>query len=220
MPGDVDLGLVAGSVIDRGADAPYASCVVHVVSCPEADTPGFLRTQVRAAQEQAWPSQEAAQAASLDPVHDPALRPVSLLLVHGDEVLSALDLLFKTIEHAGAKRDAVGLSTVVTPAAHRGQGHGHQLVSYARRTVADRGVDVALFTCDRPLERFYTDAGWETLPGTVLVGGTATDPLLSDSPGMDKATLGAFLTPRAARARTAFIGGRILLHSGAIDRLW
>lgn len=190
------------------------------MSCPEADTPGFLRAQVRAAQEQAWPSQEAAQAASLEPVHDPALRPVSLILVDKDEVLSALDLLFKTIEHAGATWDAVGLSTVVTPVAHRGHGHGHQLVSYARRTLADRGVDVALFTCDRPLQRFYTDAGWETLPGTVLVGGTDTDPLPSDSNGMDKATLGAFLTPRAARARSAFIGARLLLHSGAIDRLW
>jgi hypothetical protein len=202
--------LVAGSVIDRGADAPYASCVVHVVSCPEADTPGFLRAQVRAAQEQAWPSQEAAQAAGLDPVHDPALQ-CRCSWSMGDEVLSALDLLLRpssTLAQKGRRR----FSTVVTlpRTANKVTSTNQSRAAHCRRPRSRR----SLF-CDRPLERFY-DAGWETLR-VVLVGGTATD-RAQRLPGMDKAA-SVPPPPRAARARTAFIGGRILLHSGAIDQL-
>ena len=42
------------------------------------------------------------------------------------------------------------------------------------------GLDLGIFTCDRPLREFYQRAGWEELPGTVLVGGTPQEPFASD----------------------------------------
>jgi GNAT superfamily N-acetyltransferase len=194
--------------------------VPSIVTYPEGETPQQLRQQVRAAQEEAWPSDDAADAVSLAPVHDPALQLLSLILVDGDTVLSALDLLFKQIRYEGWSLAASGLSTVVTPLACRGRGFGQMLATHACRAMPGFGADLGLFTCDRPLKSFYEACGWETLPGAVPVGGTPEDPFPSDSPGMDKVTLGAFFSPEALEARTAFLDARIPLHSGLIDRLW
>jgi hypothetical protein len=52
----------------------------------------------------------------------------------------------------------------------------------------------------------------------VVVGGTPEDPFPSDA--FDKVTLGGFFTERARARRDAFVGARIELYPGAIDRLW
>ncbi|MFE9553149.1 GNAT family N-acetyltransferase [Streptomyces sp. NPDC006692] len=189
----------------------------RILTFPEADTPPALRAQVLALQDEAWPPDVPSSGTS----HDPALRPVSMLLVDGATVLAALDILTKDIEHAGHRLRAGGLSTVVTRRAARGQGHGRRLVTAAREHMARSGTyDVGLFTCDRPLRAFYESAGWQELPGTVLVGGTEADPFPSDRPGFDKATMGAFFTPAARTAQPAFPHTRIALHPGHVDRLW
>ncbi|EST21457.1 hypothetical protein N566_27460 [Streptomycetaceae bacterium MP113-05] len=86
--------------------------------------------------------------------------------------------------------------------------------------MADSGLDVGLFTCDPPLRRFYEGAGWDALPGTVLIGGTPESPFPSDRPGFDKVTMAAFFSAAACRARPAFTGARIELYPGRIDCLW
>ncbi|MCK7626048.1 GNAT family N-acetyltransferase [Streptomyces sp. RS10V-4] len=194
---------------------------MQIVTCPEAATPPDLRTQVRELQDQAWPPGPAGSPpAPPGPVHDPALQPLSLLLVDDGRVLAALDILTKDIEHAGRRYAAGGLSTVVTRQDVRGRGHGRRLVGQARATMAARGLDLGLFTCDRPLRSFYESAGWQHLPGAVLVGGTAQAPFPSDRPGFDKVTMAGFFSPRALRDRAAFPGSRIAVHPGDIDALW
>jgi hypothetical protein len=112
-----------------------------------------------------------------------------------------------------------GLSAVVTDEAVRGRGHGTTLVAEARRLLeAEADADLGIFTCDRGLQRFYERAGWEHLPGAVLVGGTPDDPFPSD--GLGKVTLAAFFTERARAAAPTFVGARIALYPGRIDRLW
>jgi GNAT superfamily N-acetyltransferase len=191
-----------------------------VETFPEAETPGVLRTQVREMQDQAWPSTEPGSPLDLGPVHDPALRPLSMLLVEEGSVLSALDVLFKQIVHAGQELSAAGLSTVVTPRAHRGRGYGRTLVTWAREALPALDVDLGLFTCDRSLGAFYEECGWEILHGTVLVGGTPDQPFPSDQPGFAKVTLGAFFTPTAIQARESMLDARVMLHCGVIDKLW
>ncbi|MEU3841094.1 GNAT family N-acetyltransferase [Streptomyces sp. NPDC028635] len=191
-----------------------------VLTYPEEAVPAGLRRQVRALQEGAWPSSDEVSAASLEPVHDPALRPVSMLLVSGDTVLAALDVLTKEITHAGRRWAAGGLSTVVTRPEARGRGHGRHLVSTAREAMAEQGLEVGLFTCDRPLQAFYESAGWRRLPGTVLVGGTAESPFPSDWSAFDKVTMGCFFTAGSRAAEPSFRDSRIALHSGRIDKLW
>lgn len=194
---------------------------VQILSFPEAATPGDLRVQVRQIQEQTWPSSPVQDAAvGTGPVHDPALRPLSMLLVDEGSVLCALDILFKDIVHAGRRLHAGGLSTVVTRRNVRGPGHGRRLVTAARTEMSARGLDLGLFTCDRPLRAFYERAGWRVLPGTVLVGGTRQDPFPSDQSGFDKVTMSDFFSAGARQVRASFHHSRIGLYPGEIDKLW
>lgn len=191
---------------------------VQVHSYRDADMPRAIREQVRALHEQAWPSVEAVDPDA--PLHDPALAPVVFVLVLGERVVASLGVLTKTIEHEGELFSASGLSAVVTDRDQRGRGHGRALVKAVHEHLAGSGVDLGIFTCDRPLAPFYETAGWRVLPATVLVGGTPDEPFPSDSPGMDKVTLADFFTDHAMAHEASFIGARIGLYPGTIDRLW
>ncbi len=189
---------------------------MHIVSFQEADVPAELRVQVLALQHEAWPGDT--EPAEHVPTHDPSLRPLSMLLVDGDRVLSALDILSKEIEHRGVQYDVSGLSTVVTDPALRRRGYGVRLVEAAREHIEASGADLGIFTCDLPLRAFYERAGWQVLVGTVLVGGTPEVPYPSDQ--FEKVTMGLFCSEKGRRAATAFTGARIELYPGEIDRLW
>jgi aminoglycoside 2'-N-acetyltransferase I len=193
---------------------------MQVVSFLEAATPPELRAQVVALQHQAWPPLNPAAMSTGTLTHDPALRPLSMLLVDGGRVLAALDVLSKELVHAGRRYLAGGLSTVVTHREARGQGHGRHLVAAAREAMAAGDLDLGLFTCDRPLQGFYERAGWRVLPGAVLVGGTRRSPFPSDQPAFDKVTMAAFFSAEAQRHQRSFHHARIELYPGEIDRLW
>jgi len=193
---------------------------MQIMAFPEAATPPELRGQVVAMQHQAWPPADAAAVSKSTLTHDPALRPRSMLLVDGGRVLAALDILSKEIMHAGRRYRAGGLSTVVTRRDARGRGHGRHLVAAARQAMAAGDLDLGLFTCDRPLQEFYERAGWQLLPGAVLIGGTRGCPFPSDQPGFDKVTMAAFFSVEAQRHRSSFQHSRIELFPGGIDKLW
>jgi aminoglycoside 2'-N-acetyltransferase I len=193
---------------------------VQIMSFAEEATPAELRVQVLEIQHQAWPDWRAEGYPDLAVTHDRLLRPLSMLLVDDGDVLAALDILAKQIVHAGRRYDAGGLSTVVTREAARGRGYGRCLVTAARETMITRGLDLGLFTCDRPLHAFYESAGWRLLPGAVLVGGTADAPFPSDQPGFDKITMADFFSPAARQAQVTFHNSRIELYPGEIDKLW
>jgi aminoglycoside 2'-N-acetyltransferase I len=198
-----------------GPVARASLAAVEILSQPEADVPRPLRLQALALQDQAWPRHSPRSA---DQGHDPALLPISMLLVENGRVRAALDILSKPIVHRGKTYAASGLSTVVTDRADRRKGYGARLVKAAREAMFANGADLAIFTCDVRLAPFYEAAGFEILPGAVLIGGTPADPFPSDQ--FDKVTLAYFFTPRAQAHAADFVGNRIALHSGEIDRLW
>lgn len=193
---------------------------MRILSFPEELTPPDLRVQVLEVQDEAWPSDRGEARGATALTHDPALRPVSMLLVDDGTVLAALDVLSKEIVHEGRRYAAAGLSTVVTRRDARGRGHGRSLVAAARTAMAERGTDLGLFTCDRPLQAFYESAGWHVLPGAVLVGGTPQTPFSSDQPGFDKVTMASFFSDASSRRQGSFQHCRIELHPGETDRLW
>jgi GNAT superfamily N-acetyltransferase len=186
-----------------------------IISSPEANLLPGLRAQVRKLQLQAWPSYKPLE---VGPTHDPALHPVSMLLVNDGRVLTALDILSKDITHRGHVYAASGLSTVVTDEELRGRGYGGQLVEAAYMAIETSGADLGIFTCDAPLQTFYERNGWELLPGAVLVGGTPEAPFPSDQ--FDKVTIARFFSIRAQREQGTFVGSRIALYPGEIDKLW
>jgi aminoglycoside 2'-N-acetyltransferase I len=191
------------------------SVTLRIVTFPESAVPHDLRAQVLALQNQAWPTDEPADAG---PIHDPGLEPLSMLLLDGGRVLAALDILSKEITHEGHRYAASGLSTVVTDKALRGKGYGRQLVEAARETIAASGADLGIFTCDLELRAFYERAGWDVLEGTVLIGGTREAPFPSDQ--FEKVTLACFFSSRAREHAESFVGSRIELYPGEIDKLW
>jgi aminoglycoside 2'-N-acetyltransferase I len=188
---------------------------VHIESYPEAEVPIELRVQQVALQDRTWPSDKPT---APSPWHDPGLRPVSMLCVHDDRVVAALDILSKDITHVGTTYSASGLSAVVTDPAYRGRGYGHRIVQAARDVIAASRADLGIFTCDTPLRTFYERAGWRCLEDTVLVGGTADAPYPSDL--FDKVTMAEFFSEKARANAEAFIGSRIELYPGQIDKLW
>jgi aminoglycoside 2'-N-acetyltransferase I len=194
--------------------------LVRVLSFPEAETPPELRAQVRNLQTEAWPTETLSAAAVAKSVHDPVLRPTSMLLVEEHDVVAALDILSKEIVHAGQRYRAGGLSTVVTRKAARGRGYAHRLVAAAREAMPTFDLDLGIFTCDRPLRELYQKAGWHVLPGAVLIGGTPEQPFPSDQPGFDKLTMADFFSPTAIAGEQSFHNSRIGLYSGDIDKLW
>lgn len=189
---------------------------MQVSSWPASLVPPELRAQVVALQEQAWPSDDPAAATGV--VHDPALRPVSLLLIDDGIVLAALDILSKEVSHGGRRFAASGLSTVITDRERRRQGHGRRLLTAAQDAIRSSGADLGIFTCNRPLQAFYESAGWRLLPGAVLVGGIPEEPFPSDR--FDKVALARFFSARARRHAHSFDHARIELYPGQIDKLW
>ena len=184
---------------------------MQLLCYPEAEVPEPLRRQVLRLRAQAWPPDG-------EDFHDPALRPLSMLLVSEGVLRSALDVLSTTIVHCGSTYAVSGLSTVVTDRAYRGAGYGRQLVTAAKSLIANTGADLGLFTCDRPLQSFYESAGWTTLADAVLIGGTRQDPFPSDQ--FDKVTMAAFFSELAIGNAGQFEHSRIELYPGDIDKLW
>jgi hypothetical protein len=183
-----------------------------ILSFPQAGVPAELEAQVRA--------MHAAEPTRREPVrpHDPALRPMTMLLVSSGCVISALDTLAKDISHAAKRFAARGLGRVVTRVDARRMGHGRRLVMAAREAMAASAADLGIFTAAAPLRPFYESCGWDVLAGCVLVGGTPQRPFPSDQ--FDKLTFGAFFTAHARRHAHAFSHARVALRSGEIDRLW
>jgi aminoglycoside 2'-N-acetyltransferase I len=210
---------------------------MEIRSWPWDVAPQHIRAQVLALQDAEWPEtaaagDAAAAAASTQPPetggaeppaaaaagHDPALRPVTLVLLDGDVVVVTLDILSKQIEHGGGRWSASGLSAVVTDPAQRGKGYGTRLVVAARTAMRAAGADLGVFSCDAALVQFYAGAGWRELPGAVLVGGTPEDPLPTDALG--KVVLAEFFSGRARSRAASFRDARIALFPGKIDKLW
>lgn len=187
----------------------------HVRTWPQAQVPAALRAQISALQDGAWPGHGPRGPGV---IHDPALWPVSMVLVDDGTVLAALDILTKHVTHEGGRYLASGLSTVVTSPAHRRRGYGRRLVTAAREAIQASGADLGIFTCDRPLRGFYESAGWQCLEGTALIGGTPQQPFPSDQ--FDKVTMAAFFSARARVHAASFRHCRIGLYPGTIDRLW
>lgn len=183
----------------------------RIVSYPQRELPDGLRAEQLRLHQQAWPDTE-------DAGHDPALSPLTLMLLEDEKALAALDILSKELTHRGQTYAASGLSAVVTEQACRGHGYGLELVGQAHRRMAELGRDLGIFTCDTELAGFYRRAGWQLLPGTVLIGGTPAEPFPSDR--FDKVTLASFFTTHARAHAADFEHARVELYPGSIDKLW
>jgi aminoglycoside 2'-N-acetyltransferase I len=175
------------------------------------------RRQAWDLKQQAWPDPD-------DVGHDPLLSPVAVLILEsdaspeGEHVVATLDILSKTIQHAGQTYLSSGLSAVVTDRSRRRDGIGTTLVTSAREHIRATAADLTVFSCEEALISFYTRCGFDVLPGTVLIGGTPSDPLRTDDLG--KTVLADLISPLAIAHAHNFVDTQIALFPGVIDKLW
>ena len=188
---------------------------MNIVCYPEGEVPIELRAEMVTLQREAWPLFDRPNMA---PWHDPLLDALSMLLIDEGHVDAALDILTKVIEHRGISYAASGISTTVTDRRLRRQGFGRSVIEAARHEMSKRGADLGIFTCDSRLRRFYESGGWSYLPGTILIGGTPESPFPSDQ--FDKVTMAAFFSAKARSHADGFLGARIELFPGELDKLW
>jgi GNAT superfamily N-acetyltransferase len=191
--------------------------MVELITYAERDLPSGLRRQVLEVMRAEWPTAFASEKADHERLHDPSQRPMCLLLIEGDRLISYAGVPRKRLEHAGETYNAYGLSGVLTHPAFRGRGHGRALIDAATAFMAADGADIGLFTCDPPLRHFYEGCGWTVLNNTPLIGGTRAKPFPSDTLG--KRTFARLFTARATAHRAAFEGAPIYLDLAEGD-LW
>jgi aminoglycoside 2'-N-acetyltransferase I len=186
---------------------------MRVAHCRQDDLQPALAAGLRRITELAWPGADAR--------HDPASDPEVFVVEEDGHVVAGCAVLTKSVSHGERRWRVSGLSAVVTDPDHRRRGYGALVAAEARRWIlAENRADVGLFSCDRPVAPVYERAGWTVLEGTVLIGGTPSDPFPSDAPGMDKVVLAAWPAGSERSIRDAFLGARVELHPGEVDRLW
>ncbi|MCH7348813.1 GNAT family N-acetyltransferase [Aeromonas sp. MR7] len=129
-----------------------------------------------------WPSSPS-DATSVEPLHNPALQPVSLRMLRGSELVAYAAVLSQRVEVAGQVYLAQGLSCVACEPRLQGQGLGGRVVAEATAWMKNSGADFGIFSCDAELLPFYCHHGWVEAPGVLLCGSVDTAALNSADTG-------------------------------------
>jgi predicted N-acetyltransferase YhbS len=142
--------------------------------------------------------------------HAAGLNAIAFFALEGDQVVSYAAVVHLTIAHGGRTFALAGLSAVATAPEFRGRGLGTAVVAAATRHIESSDADLAIFTSDRPLARFYERAGgWRPAPQVRVVGSLDEGALTSD--GLGKVVLMRLLSDRARAAADLLTHGTINL---------
>ncbi|GEK29593.1 GNAT family N-acetyltransferase [Furfurilactobacillus siliginis] len=105
-----------------------------------------------------------------------------------------------------------GLSEVMIDPAYRHKGFGISLIMTAYALIQHDDADFTIFTCTPDLVPFYEQGGWQSSPQTVLIGGSAADPIASDKIGT--VAMMSFFTPAAMDNQAEIEKSTIQLNVG------
>ena len=178
----------------------------------QEECPVPLKEQIIHMMQREWPQAFEGISGEIPFPENPQTHPTSFVLLDDSTVISHVAVPWKHIQHNRQTFKAYGLSEVMTHPDYRHQGFGLQLVKAATSFIQSSQADLGLFTCQPFLVNFYTQAGWEHLKDTNLIGGTRARPFRSDSLGLS--TLAGFFSDKAQQQRAAFEGADIYLELG------
>jgi len=150
----------------------------------QEDCPTYLKDQIISLMKNEWP--QAFEGKNEDEQWEicPETKPVSLVLLDDNTVISHVAIPHKNIKHIGQIYKAFGLSEVITNPSYRKQGYGLKLIKEAYKFIEEKDPDLSLFTCQPSLVTFYSQGGWEYSKNTNLIGGTLDQPFRSDTLGL------------------------------------
>ncbi len=174
-----------------------------------ADLPPLLECQVRDFVRIVWPHSN---------VDDPAVPlgprdydPVHLVIVDGDMLISHVQILTLTIEHAGITYRVNGVSGVLTYPNFRKEGFGRKVVAGTTEYIAANAVDFGMLFTSPDLEKFYNRNNWIAIPNLTILAGDKNNPQ-----PREEFTMLYPVTPRGHEAVSRFENASVYVG----PRLW
>ena len=132
-------------------------------------------------------------------------RPMHVVGVEGEVILSYAGVVSREIVHVGERFKLYGLSSVYTFPHYRGAGLGSEIVRRETAEIERAGDgDVALLFTYDALVPFYARHGWQAVPGMRCLVGERARPVVHDAVSMMR-----FLSARGRRRRAAFEEGSV-----------
>jgi predicted acetyltransferase len=132
-----------------------------------------------------------------------AIHPVTFLLEEEGVLISHLEVVWKTLQHAGEVYKAYGITGVFTYPAFRKQGYGLQLIQAAKNYIEQKGdADIVIF--HSTVKGFYEKVGFERMDSMITLVGDPQNPERSDETGFM-----LFLSEKGKRARQSFEQGHL-----------
>lgn len=141
----------------------------------------------------------------------------SFVLLENDMAVCHVGIRKSILHHRGEVYLAYGLSEVVTHPRYQKKGLASRMIKKAAQFIMLQRPDISIFTCVNEKVPFYTRAGWEAMPGTCFVGGTAKNPFRSDC--LNLVTMMMFISPESRRHRKDFEDTDIVFELGE-SQLW
>ena len=129
-----------------------------------------------------------------------------IVVAQGKTLISYTAVIWTTLEFEGESYRCYGLSGVLTFPHFRGRGYGGQVVAAATdiiRQSADADIGL-LWTADKNAG-FYTQQGWEVIPGMTTLSGDPQNPTVYD----DELRMMLFVSAKGKQARARFERGQV-----------
>jgi GNAT superfamily N-acetyltransferase len=131
------------------------------------------------------------------------MHPITFLLEEEGVLISHLEVVWNTLQHAGEAYKTYALSGVFTYPAFRKQGFGLQLVLSAKDYIKQQAdADIVLF--HSIVKGFYEQAGFERMDNLVTLVGDPQHPERSGETGFM-----LFLSEKGKRGRSSFEKGLV-----------
>jgi predicted acetyltransferase len=145
---------------------------------PVDEFPPLLECQVRDFVRIVWPASNVDDRSV--PLGPRDRDPVHVVIVDGDTLISHVQLLTFTIDHADESYRVMGVSGVLTYPNFRKHGYGRKVVEAATQYIGAQNVDFGMLFTMPELGKFYGQFGWVQMPNLDILAGDKDAPQLRE----------------------------------------
>lgn len=145
------------------------------------ELPDIWYHQILSFQRIVWPEGFENENFYRDWITKPEDNPISILLTHGNLLISHVQVVSRKITHMGNDFIFYGLTGVLTYPSFRKQGYGKQVVQEGMKYIdGQANRDIVLFSCEEKNVPFYQKCGW-VFNDIPVFEGDESDPKLTKS---------------------------------------
>ncbi|MCA9368728.1 MAG: GNAT family N-acetyltransferase [Pseudomonadales bacterium] len=146
-----------------------------------------------------------------DWITTPEDNPISILLTHGNLLISHVQVVSRVMKHLGTEFTLYGLTGVLTYPSFRKRGFGTQIVQEGMKYI-DQQVDrdIVLYSCEDENSSFYQKCGWIFNDIPVLEGDASNPKVTKSRVAMQ------FVSDKAQKYKNEFLSSPLFFG----DELW